>query len=106
MKQETREFIIPVRVTFSEKKKICKNAEKVKLQVSTYMREIAMGYEMREKPDKEIIYELIKEMRDVETGIRNIGRTYYKKGFINEPFLDKERQILKELITRTKKELF
>lgn len=105
MEKEIKELVIPIRVTISEKDKIKSKAEKAKRDVSTFMREIALGYEMREKPDKKIIYEFIKEMRDVETGIRNIGRTYYNYGFIDEPPLSRERQALKELIAKIKKEL-
>lgn len=105
MEKEIREFTIPIRVTFSEKNNIKNKAEKVKRDVSTFMRETALGCQMREKPDKKIIYELIKEMRDVETAIRNIGRTYYNYGFIDEAPLERERQNLRELIAKVKQEL-
>lgn len=105
MEKEIKELTIPIRVTFSEKKMIKSKAEKAKRDVSTFMRETALGCVMKEKPDNKIIYELIKEMRDVETGIRNIGRTYYNYGFIDEPPLERERQTLRELIAKIKKEL-
>lgn len=105
MDKEIRELMIPIRVTFSEKNEIRNKAQKVQRDVSTFMRETALGCVMREKPDKKIIYELIKEMRDVETGIRNIGRTYYSYGFLDEPPLNRERKALRELITKIKREL-
>jgi len=106
MEKEIREFIIPIRVTLSEKNKINIKSKKAQRNVSSFMRDVALGCEMREKPDQKIIYELIKEMRDVETAIRNIGRTYYNKGFIDELAIERERKNLRELIIKIKQELF
>jgi len=42
LKDETREYIVPIRMTFTEKDKIKKRAEKTNKSISTFMRDSAL----------------------------------------------------------------
>jgi len=42
LKDETREYIVPIRMTFTEKDKIKKRAEKTNKNISTFMRDSAL----------------------------------------------------------------
>lgn len=42
LKDETREYIVPIRMTFTEKDKIKKRAEKTNKSISTFMRDCAL----------------------------------------------------------------
>ena len=76
MKDETREFVIPVRMTFIEKEKIKARAKKTGKTVSEFIRNCALGCEIKEKPDSKLFRQLIKEMRDIERAIRNLGTQF------------------------------
>lgn len=102
MKDETREFVIPIRVTFSEKENIKARAKKVEKNTSEFMRETALGYEIKEKPDSKIFREFTKALRDVEIGLRNIGREAHNTKFIDELKLKREREECNKLIIAIK----
>lgn len=103
MEKETREFLIPVRVTFSEKNKIKTRAEMTGKSISEFLRNAALGCQIKEKPDNKLFIELIKEMRDIERALRNLGREAHILGFIDEPMLERERKKWSEFIIETKK---
>lgn len=42
MKEETKDFIVPIRVSFEEKEKIKKRAEKTGKNLSAFMRDCAI----------------------------------------------------------------
>ena len=102
MKDETREFIIPVRMTFAEKEKIKARAKKTGKTVSEFIRSSALGCELKEKPDEKLFRQLIKEMRDIERAIRNLGREAHNLQFINEKELEEERKKWSKFIIETK----
>ena len=103
MNTENRDYTIPIRVSFSEREKIKNRADSVKRNVSTFMRQTALNYEIREKPERNLIIALTKELRDVERAIRNIGRIAYENDFIDEKELERERQNLNKIIASKRK---
>lgn len=105
MKDEIREFTVPIRMTFSEKEKITARAKKVGKTVSEFMRYSALGYDIKERPDSEIFLQFTKAMRNVEIGIRNLGREAHNTGFIDELKLKRERDEWNNLIIDIKKKL-
>ena len=68
---QLRERIIPVRVSYSEYQKIIDNAKKAEKKVSTYMRAVALGTVIKEKPDGKF-YECLKDLRYIRMGLKNI----------------------------------
>ena len=105
MNTENRDYTIPIRVSFSEREKIKSRADSVKRNVSTFMRQTALNYEIREKPERNLIIALTKDLRDVERAIRNIGRIAYENDFIDEKELERERQNLNKIIAQVKEKL-
>lgn len=105
MEKEIRDIIVPIRVTLNEKEELNKRAEKSNRPLSTFMRESSLGFKMREKPDKKLIIELIKEMRNITIVINNLGREAHNMGFTNDKVLTREKEEIKELIKRVKREL-
>ena len=105
MEKEIRDIIIPIRVSLNEREEIYKRARLVNRPLSTFIRENSLGYEIREKPERKLIIELIKEMRNVSIVINNLGREAHNIGFIDENILVREKDHIKELIKRIKKEL-
>lgn len=102
MEKENKEFIIQVRVSYAEKSLIKERANKTEKNISEFIRNSALGCKIKEKPDKELFKELIKEMRDIERAIRNLGREAHVLGFINEPMLERERIKWSNFIVETK----
>ena len=60
MKEETRDFIVHIRMSYDEKEKIKKRADKTDKTFSAFIRDSALGVEIKEKPDKQF-YDSIKE---------------------------------------------
>ena len=54
MKEETRDFMLRIRVNPTELEKIKSKANKTGKTVSDFMRESALGCEIKERPDKTI----------------------------------------------------
>ena len=65
MSNRRRNLGINIRVTPAEKKKIERNAKKCKLNVSEYLRQIAMGIEPKELPSEEIIQSIMRLQSEV-----------------------------------------
>ena len=105
MEKEIRELTIPIRMTINEKEEINRRAKIANRPLSTFMRESSLGFEMREKPERKLIIELIKEMRNATIVINNLGREAHNIGFIDENILVREKDHIRELIKRIKKEL-
>ena len=60
MANRKRNLGINIRVTAGEKKRIERNAKKCRLNVSEYLRQIALGLEPKELPSDEIITSLMR----------------------------------------------
>lgn len=71
MPNRQRNLGINIRVTPAEKKKIERNAKKCRLNVSEYLRQIAMNVEPKELPSEEIENSFLR-IRDV---LSDINRT-------------------------------
>ena len=90
MKDETREYIVPIRMTFTEKDKIKKRAEKTNKSFSAFMRDSALGCEIKEKPDK-IFYDVTtKQMGKFMRTLRQLESLLYHEKFIDERILKQE----------------
>lgn len=63
------------------------------------------GCEIKQKPDSKIFLQFTKALRDVEIGIRNLGREAHNTGFIDELKLKREREEWNNLIVDIKKKL-
>ena len=90
LKEEPRDFIVPIRVNWDEKEKIKKKANIAGKNLSTFMRESALGCEIKEKPDKEFYDVTIKQMGKFMRTLSELERLLYHKGFIDERILKKE----------------
>lgn len=73
---QLRERIIPVRVSYSEYQKIIDNAKRADKKVSTYMRTVALGTVIKEKPDSRF-YECLKDLRYIRMGLKSIANLTY-----------------------------
>jgi len=69
---QLRDRIIPVRVSYAEYKNIIANAKKANKKVSTYMRAVALGTVIKEKPDNRF-YECLKDLRYIRMGLKSIA---------------------------------
>ena len=105
MKKEIRDFIIPIRVTFNEKRKIKLRANRVGKNLSEYIRYSALENEIREKPDKDIIIDLTKSLRDVERAIRRISITKETTGIVDLLLLKNQREEINNIIVNLKSKL-
>lgn len=90
MKEDVKEFIVPIRVSFDEKEKIKKRAEKAGKNLSTFMRDSALGCEIKEKPDKEFYDVTTKQIGKFLRTLSELERLLYHKNFIDERILNKE----------------
>lgn len=90
MKDETREFIVPIRMTFTEKDKIKKRAEKTNKSFSAFIRDSALGCEIKEKPDDRFYEVTMNQMRKFMRTLRQLESLLYHEKFIDERILKKE----------------
>lgn len=100
MDEEIREFIVPIRMNYTEKYKIKKLAEKAGKKISTFIRDASLGAKINEKPDKRF-YEEMKQVGKFIRTLDELERIAYHKKFIDERILNEEiaawRQFRKEL---------
>lgn len=100
MEDEIREFIVHIRMNYTEKYKIKKLADKSGKKISTFIREAALGTKINEKPDKRF-YEEMKQVGKFIRTLDELERIAYHKKFIDERILNEEivawRKFRKEL---------
>lgn len=101
MKQDTRDFIVPIRMSYDEKQKITQRANKAGKNVSEFVRCSALGSKIKEKPDKEF-YEVIKEISKFIRVLDELERIVYHKNFIDERVLKEELEKWREFRTMVK----
>ena len=89
MSRETRNLRIEIRLNFDEKDKIQKLADKTGKNISTYMRQTALNYKIKEKPSKEF-YETTKKLNNFIKLLGEMERLLYHKDFIDERLLNEE----------------
>lgn len=90
MKEEPRDFIVPIRMNLSEKEKIKKRADKTGKNLSTFIRNSSLGCEIKEKPDKEFYDLVIKNMGKFIRTLDELERLLYHRNFIDERILSNE----------------
>lgn len=90
MKEDPRDFIVPIRMNFSEKEKIKRRADKTGKNLSTFIRDSALGCEIKEKPDKDFYDLVIKNMGKFLRTLDELERLLYHKNFIDERILNNE----------------
>ena len=98
---QLRERIIPVRVSYSEYQKIIDNAKKAEKKVSTYMRAVALGTIIKEKPDGRF-YECLKDLRYIRMGLKNIHNLAHFTQKIDVLKLEKEVEKIDKFILEIK----
>ena len=87
MKEDPRDFIVPIRMNFSEKEKIKKRADKTGKNLSTFIRDSSLGCEIKEKPDKDFYDLVIKNMGKFIRTLDELERLLYHRNFIDERIL-------------------
>lgn len=105
MKEDSRDLIVPIRMSILEKNKIEKRAKITGKKFSTFIRDSALGCEIKEKADEKLIREFIHDIRSVQIAINNLGRELHLANFINEPMLDREKKELSNLVLQIKEKL-
>ena len=89
MEDELREFIVPIRMNYTEKYKIKKLADKTGKKISTFIREASLGAKINEKPDKKF-YDEMKQIGKFIRTLDELERIAYHKKFIDERILNDE----------------
>ena len=90
MKENIKEFDIHIRMSFDEREKIKKRADKTGKSLSTFMRDSALGVEIKEKPDEEFYVSVIKPIGNFTRLLSELERLLYHKNFFDERVLQKE----------------
>lgn len=80
--REIRNVIKNFRFSKNEIEKIKCKANKSGMDLSKYIRNRALEYEIREKPDKEF-YEVMKQMRSISNNLNQISMKAHTLGFID-----------------------
>ena len=89
LKRETRNLRVEIRLNFDEKDKIKELANKAGKSISTYMRQTALGYTIKEKPSKEF-YSTTSKLNNFIMLLGEMERLLYHKDFIDERKLKDE----------------
>jgi len=78
-------------------------SESAGLTASDFIRNLIVGYQLREKPSQEF-YDAIKELRAIGKNLNQITKYANKQGFVNGINLKKEIENMNRLIVDLKKE--
>lgn len=105
MKEDSRDLIVPIRMSIIEKNKIEKRAKITGKKFSTFVRDSALGCEIKEKADEKLIREFIHDIRSIQIAVNNLGRELHNANFIDEPMLEREKIKLSKLILEIKEKL-
>lgn len=79
------------------------NSDKVGLTESEYIRELLVGYKLKEKPDDRF-YDSLKVIRGLANNMNQIAKKAHSLGFIDELQYKKNVDMIKEFIYDFKKE--
>ena len=92
---------------FSEEecKILADNSEKVGLTESEYIRELLVGYKLKEKPDDRF-YENLKVFRSLANNMNQIAKKANSLGFVDELSYKRNVDMIKQFIHDLKKEFF
>ena len=93
-------------IYFSEKecKQLQKNAKKLKLSQSEYLRSLIMNYTPKEVPDKKLMNEIINELKYFGKVFNEIARQANYYNYINAPAFKRAYEKFEKLQERMKKE--
>ena len=93
-------------IFFNEKecKRLQKNAKKLKLNQSEYLRSIINNYNPKELPDKKIMDEIVNELKHLGKIFNEIARQANYYNYINTPAFKRAYEKLEMLYERIKKE--
>lgn len=89
MSRETRNLRVEIRMNFDEKDKIKELADKAGKSVSTYMRQTALGYTIKEKPSREF-YDTTSKLNNFIKLLGEMERLLYHRDFVDERMLKDE----------------
>ncbi|MDO5571847.1 MAG: plasmid mobilization relaxosome protein MobC [Bacteroidales bacterium] len=81
---------------------LSKKSKKVGMNEATYIRNLLMNYEPREKPDDRF-YETMKQMRLIGNNLNQIARKVNSLGYIEESYYKKESEKWNEFMIKVKK---
>lgn len=106
MKEETRDFTLRIRVNPTELEKIKTKANKAGKNISDFMRESALGCEIKERPDKSIYALILKPLNDFIRLLKELERIAYHKEFVDERILNDEIKKWQEYRTMIRERLW
>lgn len=106
MKEETRDFTLRIRVNPTELEKIKTKASKAGKNISDFMRESALGCEIKERPDKSVYTLILKPLNDFIRLLKELERVAYHKEFIDERILNDEIKKWQEYRTMIRERLW
>lgn len=98
---DLRRNVISVKFNDVELEKIDKFAGRTGRKRSTYIRQVALGYEPKEKPPIEF-YDVIKELRYLNTSLNQIAKKAHALNYIDVPRFEREVKHLNDFILETK----
>lgn len=90
MKDETRDFMIRIRVNPTELYKIKLKAKKSGKNISSFMRESALGCEIKERPDRTVYDLILKPLSAFIESIKEVEKKTYFNEKIYKEILDEE----------------
>ena len=102
MKTRNRNIKKQVWLNREEAIMLSKKSKKVGMNEATYIRNLLMNYEPREKPDDRF-YETMKQMRLIGNNLYQIARKVNSLGYIEESYYKKEAEKWNEFMLKVKK---
>lgn len=90
MKEESKDFLVTIRMNFDEKEKIKNRAKKTGKNLSSFMRESALGCNIKEKPNEDFYKKIINPMNNFIRTLSELERIAYYEKFIDERILHQE----------------
>ena len=106
MKEETRDFMLRIRVNPTELEKIKSKANKTGKTVSDFMRESALGCEIKERPDKTVYTLILKPLNDFIRLLKELERSSYWNKSYDERILQAEIKKWQEYRTLIRERLW
>ncbi len=106
MKEETRDFTLRIRVNPTELEKIKTKANKAGKNISDFMRESALGCEIKERPDKSVYTLILKPLNDFIRLLKELERVAYHNKFLDERILNEEIKKWQEYRTMIRERLW
>lgn len=106
LKEETRDFMLRIRVNSTELEKIKFRAKKTGKTISNFMRESALGCEIKERPDRAVYDIIIKPLNDFMKVLNELERSSYWNESFDERILKDEIKKWQEYRTMIRERLW